>query len=148
MAATLNLTFSLTGTISGSPIRFGSSTVPDTITLSADNHVEKTQTIGNNTTWVAWDATGTTEPLTTFLVCVIETTVDMLLELTCDANNGVGDELLVLKLKGGIPFILGSNYSIANYTANFGGGTADVIDRIRIRNESGGSGVVRVLLAE
>jgi D-arabinose 5-phosphate isomerase GutQ len=35
----------------------------------------------------------------------------------------------------------------ANYTNNFGGGTADVIDQIRVRNESGGSGTVRILLA-
>jgi hypothetical protein len=147
MAATLNILSSISGTVKGHSIKFGSQTTPITLTLSTDNLTDDVKTLSNNTTYTVWSASASTEPITSFSLLAIVTDVDMLVELTCDVGNDVGTKQLVLKAKANIPLLLGSNYSIANYTNNFGGGTADVIDQIRVRNESGGSGTVRILLA-
>ena len=46
----------------------------------------------------------------------------------------MGDELYTLELSAGVPLVLGDDVSYANYTVNFGAGTLDVIQRVRVRN--------------
>ena len=58
-------------------------------------------------------------------------------ELTTDQNAGVGDEFYTVELVANLPLILFGDGSYANYTANFGGGTLDLIERVRVRNVSG-----------
>lgn len=61
---------------------------------------------------------------------------DCQLEITVDTNNGVGDEILCIKVFANQPFQLIQDSAYANYTANFAAGTLDVIDRIRVKNLS------------
>ena len=58
-------------------------------------------------------------------------------ELTTDQNASVGDEFYTVKLVAKLPLILFGDGSYANYTVNFGGGTLDTIERVRVRNVSG-----------
>lgn len=86
-----------------------------------------------------WD----TGVATDFNVLVVETSgSDVMLELTANVSNSVGDEHLTIKLSPGIPFILGSDVSYANYTPGFGGGSLSKIDRVRCKNL--GSSATRV----
>ena len=66
------------------------------------------------------------------------------LELTTDQNGSVGDEFYTVELIAGVPFVLFGDASYANYTSNFGGGTLDTIERIRLRNLSGSTAKVSV----
>lgn len=68
---------------------------------------------------------------------VVSSISGVYLELTTDQNNGVGDESYTVELVAGLPFLLFGDGSYANYTVNFGGGTLDTIERVRVRNVSG-----------
>ncbi len=119
------------------------------VTVSLDGDVfDVTNTIAATTTWDAWTS-GAEQSVTDFDFLYIESELDdVLVELTIDNAGDVGDEIITIQLKKDIPLILGSDTGYANYTADFAGGTLDVIDRIRIRNPSSAStAAVRVLLA-
>lgn len=71
----------------------------------------------------------------------------LMLELTTDTNGSIGDELYTVRLAALAPFTLASGVSYANYTANFGGGTLDVIDRLRVRNLGASAVSLRYVIA-
>jgi hypothetical protein len=73
---------------------------------------------------------------------------DVMVELTTDTNNGVGDERYTVKLRKNLALVLGSDDSYANYTANFAGGTLDVIDYVRIRNIGSETASIEVVVAK
>ncbi len=74
-------------------------------------------------------------PISDFDFACIETDLDgVLVELTCDKGNENGTMVFVQGIISGLPYFIPSNVSRALYTADFGSGVADVIDRIRIRN--------------
>lgn len=113
----------------------GSRSNPREITI-ANAHIDVTKTVATTTTWDAWGFS-TEEPLSSFDYLWIESSIDgVLIELTTDKGNEVGDEAYVIELLADKPFKLYSDTGRANYTADFAVGTADVIDRIRIRNPS------------
>lgn len=147
MAATLKLRTSFEVEIDGNIFTGGDPNVPQTISL-AGAYLDATKVIAVSTTWDVWDAAGE-EPIADFDFLYIESELDdVLVELTTDDNNGVGDEHYVIQLKKNIPFILGSDTGQANYTKDFAALTADVIDRIRIRNpDASNTATVRVFAA-
>jgi len=58
----------------------------------------------------------------------------VMVELTTDLNASIGKEQYTVGLRAGIPFIIPCSSSYANYTDNFGGGTLDHIEQIRVKN--------------
>lgn len=120
------------GVVDDNVVQFGKRTVTN-VTITTKLEWEKT--IGTQTTIDAWQSDS--EILTDFDLLAIETDSPVFVELTCDYGGDNGDEYLVIPLIADIPFILAADDSFANYTLDFGGSlTADVIDRIRIRNNS------------
>lgn len=117
---------------------FGSKSNPKEITVSAPG-IDVTKLVAAAETWDVWGFTGGNEqPISDFDLLVIESDyAGVQVELTCDANNGVGREEFVITLVAGLPLVIADDGSIANYTTDFAAGTADVIDRIRVRNPTG-----------
>jgi len=77
----------------------------------------------------------TTDNLADFdLLVVTSTAAGVFVELTTDPDNSVGDEVFTVELAANVPLVLGSKRSYANYTADFGGGTIDAIQRVRVKN--------------
>lgn len=60
----------------------------------------------------------------------------VIVELMTDANAGIGTEPYTFDLPSGSVFQLFGDASYANYTAGFGGGTLDHIERVTILNLS------------
>ena len=58
-------------------------------------------------------------------------------EITCDRGGTNGLEEFVFVHPANTPFVLADDAALANYSGTLSGGTADVIDEIIIRNESG-----------
>lgn len=115
--------------------------------IALDGHfLDLRKSVADDETWDVWAAI-TEDPLTEFDFLWIESDYDVFVELTVDRNNSVGTEELAFEIKADVPFVLGSNVGRANHTTDFGTGTDDVIDRIRIRNESGSTAAVRVFMA-
>lgn len=75
--------------------------------------------------------------VTTFDYFFIKCDQDIRIELTVDRGAEVGTILIPLLVEANTPFQLIYDDALANYTANFATGSADIIDRIRIRNVSG-----------
>lgn len=84
----------------------------------------------------------------TFKLCVLESDKEVIVEFVTDDGNEVGEEVYTVTLSPGIPLILGSNQSYANYTVNFAAGTLDTIEAIRAKNLGGTDAKVRLLLAD
>ncbi len=147
--ATLRLYQRFEAIIDGAPVAGGDQHIPEEIVTVGDGFVDNRKTLAEGSSWTAWTA-GSGDALTSFAFLWIESDLDDVhVELTCDANNGVGRGQFVVNLKADKPFVLCTNSSLANYTANFATGTADVIDTIRIQNPTGtlASANVRVFLA-
>ena len=116
-----------------------------TITLGTGLTFYKMVSIAQSTTGTLYDAT---TDLSTFQFLLVVSDQDVYLELTADQNASYGTELITTKILAGIPFVLGTNAAYANYTVNFGGGTVDVIDRVRVRNLGATTANVTVLAAK
>ena len=64
------------------------------------------------------------------------------MELTVDRGGEVGSEELVVLVEANTPFRLIYDDALANYSGTLSGGTADVIDEIVCRNESGETAII------
>lgn len=143
MSTTLNVYKAMDLQIGGGPIVRGSRSAPIQITVDG-LHEELRKQLATATTWDVW-STGA-NVLTDFDYLYIESDQDVSLELTCDVGGQVGTVVFAVIVKAGRPFDLLTDDAVANYTANFATGTTDVIDRLRIRNSSGQTANIRVLL--
>jgi hypothetical protein len=115
------------------------------ITCGSDAVDDREFSIAQNTTKTLWDATAS--PCTDFDFLWIESDVEVLLELITDQNNGTGKQSYTATVTPGVPFILASDQSYANYTTNFAAGTLDVIDKILCRNLEEDTATVRIFVA-
>jgi hypothetical protein len=144
MAATLRVWKKFEVTIDGVPIEGGSLTVPDSISVGGAK-ADLTKSLATATTWDVWES-GAEEPITDFDYLWVEADGDVYLELTVDKAADVGTEEIAIQVASGKPFDLATDVGKSNYTTDFGAGSDDVIDKIRIRNESGATVNVRVVL--
>ena len=145
MAATVKFTFF--GTITGNDgveIPFGDEDVRTTITLGTGLTFYKMVSVAQNTTKTIFDATS---DLADFDFLLVVSDQDLYVEETADQNASFGTMNMAKKILAGIPYVLGTNIAYANYTVNFGGGTIDVIDRLRVRNLGATTANVTVLAA-
>lgn len=94
----------------------------------------RTVTLVTATSLVIWNSA---EPITSFAKFWLKADQDLKIELTVDRGGEVGSEELVLVHPAGLWFRLASDDALALYTGTLSGGTADVVDEIQIRNESG-----------
>lgn len=135
---------------SGQRTVVGSMVDPANLSTSFEGVIDRrVYTVDATTTKLAWDSAATGQPATTFRFLWIKANVeDVYVQLVTDANSGVGDEYYTVELKKGLAFILGSQASYANYTADFGGGTIDTIDEIWIRNTGSAEATVEVVVAK
>lgn len=142
--ATLSVWQAYELTVDGEQIKGGSRTAPVTITVDG-KRLEAYKSQSTATTWDVW-TTGAEEPLTDFDFLFVESDQNVFLELTVDQNNGTGREEIAIEIQANRPFMLCSDDAKANYTTDFAAGSDDVIDMVRIRNESGSTAAVRVVL--
>lgn len=126
----------------------GSMADPVNLSASFDGLVErKVYSVATSTAQVIWDATASAASSFRFL-WIRANQDDVYVQLTTDLNNGVGDERYTIKLKKNLAFILGSDDSYANYTSNFGGGTVDNIDELRVKNTGSETATIEVVIAK
>lgn len=131
-------------TAQGSHLKGGSLQVPQRITVDGD-YLDLRQTLATSTTWDAW-ATGTEEPVTDFDFLFLESDQDVFLELVVDTAGDVGQEEIAFKVRANVPFVMAYDDAKALYSEDFAAGTDDQIEQLRVRNESGSSAKVRLVL--
>jgi hypothetical protein len=128
----------------GEAVKGGSRSAP--IEIDCDGLVsDEWKSLATATTWDAW-ITGTEEGLTQFDFFWMYADQAVRIELTVDKGAEVGTEEIAILWPAETPFTLVGDDALALYTTDFAAGTADVIDRIRIRNESGSTAKIRRVL--
>jgi hypothetical protein len=90
--------------------------------------------VGTETTTKVFDIT--TSTLSSFDVLWIESDKDVYVEFVVDDGNNVGEEVWAQKLRAGTAIAMPYDDAKANYTVNFAGGSDDVVETVRVRNES------------
>jgi hypothetical protein len=145
LSVTLNVYQALDVTVDGVQLLRGSRSAPTAITVDG-RRKEWNRSLATATTATVWDGTDTSEPLADFDALYIKSDQILLVEFTCDKGAEVGTVVFARKLLASEPMLILHDDAMALYTANFATGTADVIDRIRVRNESGSTAIVDVLL--
>jgi hypothetical protein len=125
--------------INGQPHKAGSLSEP--IDIEIDGYIDDdTVSLATSTTLTVWDSA---EALTDFDFFWLKADQDLYVELTCDRGAEVGTEELAFVIEANTPFRLIYDDALALYTTNFAALTADVIDRVRVRNVSGTTASIR-----
>lgn len=143
MAATLYIKSFATATLEGHDMSIGSSDTNIAVALSGAG-LEMVQQLSPNEIWTVWDAS--VSRFNDFTVLAIVTSVDMDLELTTDLDGGTNTRIYTLGTRANIPFIIPKNRSYSGYVENFGGGTVDKIERLRVKNVDTNTASVRCVL--
>lgn len=128
----------------------GSLDIPVIIPASTAPQVySKDLSLAQNTSGTLWDATNGPSDFT-YLEIKSDTGDSsngwVIVETTTDEGNTYGIKYQTFALRAGVPFILASSVSYANYTANFGGGTLSTIQRIRVKNLNSATALVSAKL--
>lgn len=105
-------------------------------------------TIAANATLTIYDATEASEHVDPWTFLFLEASGILDVEFT--TNEGHGDEeLATVRLVQGIPLVLGSNVSYYDHSTNNAfGGTADVIDKIKVDEPSSSAVILTMMLAK
>lgn len=124
--------------------------IPVAVTLgSRSTPEERDYSIADAGTQNCWDplATDTENPSTfSFLFIWSDQSVDV--EFICDDGGEVGKVIWTHRVVADVPFMLGADDSYANPGADDAyAGTLDVIERIRIKNSSGSTAKIKVIIA-
>lgn len=147
MAAAVQVFQYVEVTIKGRQIRMGSLQAAQVITLGTDAVLDRTNSLATGNTWDVWDASDTeVEPMADFDFLAVESDQDVFVELVADENATFGRVAATHEVSANVPWFLTSDTAKANYTVDFAAGTTDVIDRIRVHNESGSTALIRVLM--
>lgn len=91
-------------------------------------------TLATATSLTLWDSSRT---VTDFDFFWLTSDQALKVELTVDRGGEVGLEEIVIVLPASTPLLLPTNAALANYSGTLSGGSADVVDEIVLRNESG-----------
>lgn len=130
--------------IGGEQITGGSRSAPVELTIDGKSH-EWRGAVPATSSRTIWEASNSNYPISDFDYMMVEADQVVILELTCDANNGVGLKTFAIEIPANQPFAMTSDTAIANFTTDVATGTADVIDKIRLRNSvATASATVRV----
>ena len=146
--ATLTINWDYRVTINGRELALMQPSTAPTITLATAYELERT--LATATTLVLWDATAAGQP-SSFDFLYVLTSQDCYLEFTCN-NADANERVFALPTKAGIPFVLGRDDAYYNFTAGPAGdvyaGSLDVIDYLRIRNVSGTTANLSVVIGK
>lgn len=117
--------------------------------LSVDEHVHRKGKMATGATRILWNPTvDATEQIQTFRFLALWADGDLLVEYTVNEGSGT-EELGSFTLAANTPWMLGEDAAFYGHAASDAfAGTADVIDKIRIKNTSGADVRYNLLLVE
>ena len=112
-----------------------------------DEHAHRKGKVATATTRTIWDPSAAGEQIGSFRFMALWSDAELLLELTT-ANGDVDESIGLVSVAANTPFMLGNDDGKNNYTSDAFAGDTDVIDLLRIRNNSGGDARYNLLLIE
>lgn len=146
MSHTVNLYMSIDALVKGVRHQLGNKSAI-TITLTASEEVDHKQyTLAGTATQLVWQASSTEAANTAFTAMAFLTDKNIDVELVCDVNNGVGKKVWTQRVPANMPFLLPSKVAFANAGEDFASGSADVIEKVSIRNATADEASVQVMI--
>lgn len=138
--ATLSLYSAFQFTVGNDVIKGGNRAGAYSITVDG-RYQRMSKSLATATTWEAWETADDNTSPSNFDFLWILSDKAVFVEFTVDKGNEVGDETFILEAQANVPLILTSDDAAALYVSitSF---TEDVIDRIRIRNNSGDTAAI------
>ena len=117
--------------------------------MTATAWVERDYSIADATTQNAWDPLAVdNEVVSDFDLLIVRSDQTVHLEEVVDDGGEVGKVVFSQPIVKDLPFMLGADDSYANPGADDAfSGTLDLIERLRIRNDSGSTAAVKIILA-
>jgi hypothetical protein len=122
--------------------------IEKSITAAAE-HVHRKGSIANAATRILWNPTvDTSEQIGTFRFLALWADGELQVELTTNEGHA-SEELSSFTIPANVPFLLGEDASFYGHAASDAfSGTADVIDKLRIKNASGATVKYNLVLVE
>jgi hypothetical protein len=147
----LSLQYDFSVTVGGRTRRFASPTVPTLLTLDDDpsDFVVELAATEIRTVWNPTLADHGGLPASFDFLFALAIGGPAQLELVADADGGATKRVFSVTLAAGVPFVLGSDNTFADFTASGDSfaGVADVINQLRLRNPSATEAItVRIAL--
>lgn len=146
--ATLSLYAAAQFTVGSVNIAVGSRGGAYSIAVDGQHQLLNRVLEGNTaTTWDAWES-GSETAIADFDFLWVLSDQAVLVEVTADKDGTYGTRVFVHEAQANVPLMLTSDDCLSNHTADFEApaGSADVIDRIRIRNLSGSDATIQFLI--
>lgn len=123
--------------------KLGDLSAPVLVTLSSEIKHDQEFSVTNGSTQEIFDID---DDIGSFGVLGILSTQDVLLQIVIDDDGDNGEAFVVIKLRANFPFWLPYDDALAgDGTVDLFDGTADLIERLTIKNSSGSTAKVRVL---
>lgn len=125
--------------------------IPIATTLSSlSKPEERDYSIADAGTQICWDPLAVaTENASTFSFLLVWADGAVDVEFICDDGGEVGKVIWTERVVADVPLMLGADDSYANPGADDAfAGTLDKIERIRIKNSSGATRKIKVIIAE
>ena len=138
--------------IDGSRITVGSHSKPNTVDIAGEYQDKRVSVAASSGTDLLWNKAATSEPLSDFDFLALMATKAVTVEFIVDDGNNVGEVVFTIDLAAGKDglygpmFLLTSDASNANAAAGFSG-TADVIEKIQVKNTGSTASLVRIIMA-
>lgn len=120
---------------------------PRTITAASGVIHDQTHSVANNTSFEVYDVLDDLVTSTDgFEFMWLESDQKIMVQTVIDDGNNNGEVYWVKHLEANIPMIYGNDDGLSSAGASVDGfnGTADVVERINVRNTSGSTAMVRV----
>jgi len=118
-------------------------------TVSATKWVERNLSLADATTQNVWDPLAVdNEVLDDFDLLIVRADQSVDLEFVGDDGGEVGKVIFTLRVVKDIPLMLGADDTYANPGADDAfSGTLDLLERLRVRNDSGSTAAIKIILA-
>jgi hypothetical protein len=145
--ATLTIRHDIDVVLGGEVIRLTNASTPPTLTVT--KKVDNVYTLADTTTIIVWDPTLPSVPVgvTDFKLLYILSDAQVYLEAV--GSKALTPSFSSIPIAANVPLVLGADDTYINYTvasADIYTGTLGVINRLRIRNVSGSTATIRVVL--
>jgi hypothetical protein len=149
MAQKLNFNWFWTVTVGGVTHSYNTTdTAATEITLTSDVIKNDRRALGNNITWDAWGFSSDTDAMGAFNFLQIMADTEIKIELAVNKSGvSFSTSLIPIIQPANRPLILHEDDGLAGYANDFASGSTRQIDRIRVRNESGGTSNVWLFMA-
>jgi hypothetical protein len=121
----------------------------DSTAVTVTEIAKRDFSLTNGSTAIVWEAAANANPAT-FEKLVIISSHDLTCAMVADVNATYGTEQAAFTIEANVPFLLGNDTTIVNYGSSdplgTGVGDSDKFEKISVKNSSGSTATITVIM--